>query len=325
MLSAHGEEVVDGMDRVELPKNFFMHAYVPEGMQVFCTNKKPNQICADPSQASHHYKPGSFVRNASLWPDSYGAFHSGVKDCSNNEIVVNIDKVGSTTLQAVVAAVNVYHQRVYPGKVAHLHCLYCRDRAMGGRRKTRRVKGGIPRDVMESLHEAEQKGIEDAKKAIFKRYTSAPGFRIEEVARILSRKYPGVDQGRIREKYVEGFANTRRPNPGTQGSSRRKTRKARGGVSREMVDALRAAETQGRTDKQNGVSSRADAIAGSIMNQFRLADFGTPSARTLIRDKYTATYQQTPASGLPPGRPGFLEAMPSDLQSIVDRLRALAS
>lgn len=90
--------------------------------------------------------------------------------------------------------------------------------------KTRRVKGGVPRDVMEALHEAEQKGIEDAKKPFYKSYTSAPGFRIEEVTRILSRKYPSVAQGRIREKFVEGFANTRIRNPRVQGSSRRTRR-----------------------------------------------------------------------------------------------------
>lgn len=188
-------------------------------------------------------------------------------------------------------------------------------------KKTRRVKGGVPKDVVEALHEAEQKGIEDAKKGVFKRYTSAPGFRIEEVARVISRKYPRVNQGRIRDAYVQGFADTRRSASG----GRRKTRKVkRGGVSRDMVEALRAAETQGRTDKQNGLSSRADAIAGSILTQFRIADFGTPSPRTLIRDKYTATYQQTPVGALPSGRPDFLESMPSGLQSIVNSIRNLA-
>jgi hypothetical protein len=249
--------------------------------------------------------------------------------------------------------------------------------------KTRKVKrGGIPRDVVEGLADAYQKGVADAKMGVLKRYQTPPGFRLEQVIPPLVRKHPDVTESRIREEYVKGFTETRRP----IGSSRRKTMRggiskqlkrafeqveelaslglsreaimnsakasgfvrkedqeliadkyeaakrnlkvtpgvrtlgyrASGGVSKEMVDALRSAETQGRTDKQNGVSSRADAIAGSIMNQFRLADFGTPSPRTLLRDKYTASYQQTPASGLPSG-------MPPSLQSIVDRLRALAS
>ncbi len=83
-----------------------------------------------------------------------------------------------------------------------------------------------------------------------------------------------------------GKRNTRRVKRGT-------TKKHRGGVSKEMVDALRAAETQGRTDKENGVASRADAAAASLMAQYRLIDAGTPSPRTLLRDKYIASYDQT--------------------------------
>lgn len=182
--------------------------------------------------------------------------------------------------------------------------------------KTRRVKGGVSRDVMEALHEAEQKGIEDAKKPIYKSLAAPRGVRINEVARILIRKYPGVSEGQIREKFVEGFTNTRARNPGVQGSSRRKTRKVkRGGVSPAMANALSAAETMGKFDKQLGSPSRAEQIADDLTTQYGVG--AITNARTLIRDKYAASYAQasrTPVrsgtgptgfgTGVPPPPPG---------------------
>jgi hypothetical protein len=327
VLSSHGEELNDA---IRIPDNFLVHTYVPPGKPLACSLKKPTEICKDWSKAPGHYKPGSSIQNATLWPDQNTplAFYSGVKDCATGNIAVNIDRIGQTTLRDVIQKVIEYNNIVHPGKTPHLHCLYCRDTAMqGGRRKTRKVKrGGMTRErglrlnelehtTQIALDDARQKGIEDAKFPPLKRAQALPASRIEGSVRILSRKHPRVSAVQLQEAYIRGFNDTRAPNPAI-GGRRRKTR--RGGVSKEMVDALRSAETQGRTDKQNGVSSRADAIAGSIMNQFRLADFGTPSPRTLLRDKYTASYQQTPASGLPSG-------MPSGLQSVVDRIRALAS
>lgn len=157
--------------------------------------------------------------------------------------------------------------------------------------RTRRVKGGIPRDVAEALHEAEQKGIEDAKKPFYKTFRTPPGIRINEVARILTRKYPRVAEGQIREKFVEGFTNTRRPTTG----GRRKTRKVkRGGVSPSMMRALEAAATEGKTDKEAGTPSRAEQAADDIISEFGVG--AITNARTLIRDKYAASYAEASQS-----------------------------
>lgn len=96
----------------------------------------------------------------------------------------------------------------------------------GGRRR----RGGIPRDIVEGLHAAYQKGVADAKMPVLKRFPSPPGFRLEAVIPPLVRKHPSVEESRIREEYVKGFVETRIPNPhiaelAGQGR-RRKTKRA---------------------------------------------------------------------------------------------------
>jgi hypothetical protein len=165
VLSAHGAELSDMGDAIELPRNFFVHTYVPSGSELFCSIKKPNKICKNPFTAPGHYTPGSFMKNANLWPDRGGEFKSGVKDCATNTIVVDIDVMGETTLRRVIELVNEYHRRNHRGKDAHLHCLYCRS-GSGGRRKTRQVKsrrrktlrGGTSKQMVEALREAENIG-----------------------------------------------------------------------------------------------------------------------------------------------------------------------
>jgi hypothetical protein len=246
--------------------------------------------------------------------------------------------------------------------------------------KTRKVKrGGIPRDVVEGLHNAYQKGVADAKMVIFKRYQTPPGFRLEQVIRPLVRKHPGVEESRIREEYVKGFTETRRP----IGSSRRKTMRggiskqlkrafeqveelaslglsremimnsakasgfvrkedqeliadkyeaakrnlnvtpgvrtlgyrASGGVSKEMVDALREAENTGRIHKTVGDPSQADSVADSLMRRFRLVDVGTPpTPRTLLRDKYLASYSQASRATT---QGSFLEGLQSRIANLL--------
>jgi hypothetical protein len=181
--------------------------------------------------------------------------------------------------------------------------------------KTRRVKqGGIPRDVVEGLADAYQKGVADAKMVIFKRYQTPPGFRLEQVIRPLVRKHPGVAESRIREEYVKGFTETRLPNPGgNTGGRRRKTR--RGGVSKEMVDALREAENTGRIHKTVGDPSQADSVADSLMRRFRLVDVGTPpTPRTLLRDKYLASYSQASRATT---RGSFLESLQGRIANLL--------
>ena len=143
VLSAHGE---GSKENVRLPKNFFVHTYVPPGKVLSCTIAEPNKICNDPSKATGHYKPDSMYTNDTLWADKKKAFYSGVKDCSTNTIVFNIDKLNrQTNMAEVIVLVNDYHMKNHPGDVAHLHCLYCRDSSGGrrtrrGRRKTLRTR-----------------------------------------------------------------------------------------------------------------------------------------------------------------------------------------
>jgi hypothetical protein len=138
VLSAHGE---GSKHEFSLPENFFVHTYVPKGKVLSCTLAKPNEICKDPSKAPGHYLPETFYTNDTLWSDKKKTFYSGVKDCSNNTIVLNIDALKrKINMIEVVDYVNKYHVKNHPGTAAHLHCLYCRDSAGGKRtRRTRRA------------------------------------------------------------------------------------------------------------------------------------------------------------------------------------------
>jgi hypothetical protein len=145
VLSAHGKGVT--RDMFTLPKNFFIHTYVPPGKQLACSLAEPNKICVDPTNARGHYKPGTVYTNDVLYADTNKkkAFYSGVKDCSTNEIILNIDKLATTDMKYVVNAVNQYHNSKHPGDIAHLHCLYCRDSAGGARSRRRRNRRKMTR------------------------------------------------------------------------------------------------------------------------------------------------------------------------------------
>lgn len=144
VLSAHGVGV---RELITLPQDFFVHTYVPPGKQLTCSLAEPNKICLDPRKAPGNYLPGTPYPNDILSADKKKAFYSGVKDCKTNAIVMNIDMLRRTTnMKEVVNTVHRYHTLNHPGSVAHLHCLYCRDSAEGGRRRTyRRRKIGRTR------------------------------------------------------------------------------------------------------------------------------------------------------------------------------------
>jgi len=139
VLSAHGASV---KETFLLPKDFLVHTYVPPGKQLACALSEPNKICLDPRNAPGNYLPGTPYTNDILAADANKrkAFYSGVKDCSTNEIVFNIDRLGRTTnMEEVVNVVKMYHNLNHPGAVAHLHCLYCRDSAGGVKSRRRRL------------------------------------------------------------------------------------------------------------------------------------------------------------------------------------------
>ncbi len=139
VLSAHGQ---GSTKKITLPKNFFVHTYVPEGKKIYCSVDEPNRICRDPRHAKGHYNPGTPYTNDILWADKNKEFYSGVKDCITGNVIFNIDALGenaTTDIETVITNVNSYHMKTYPGYVAHLHCLYCRDSTGGKRtRRTRR-------------------------------------------------------------------------------------------------------------------------------------------------------------------------------------------
>ena len=125
-----------------------------------------------------------------------------------------------------------------------------------------------------------------------KQFARPPPAIITLAVRGLVVQHPSVDKSILREYYAKGFLETRVPNPGANtGGRRRKT--LRGGTSKRMVEALREAETIGRTHKSVGEPLQADAVADSLMQRFRLVDVA-PSffPRTMLRDKYIASYNQ---------------------------------
>jgi hypothetical protein len=170
------------------------------------------------------------------------------------------------------------------------------------RRNTRRVKrGGRTRQMVETerrlneaehttqiaLHEAEQTGIRDAKRPDFRQFQGPTLARLQEIMPVLVRKFPRVSEEQLQNAYKRGWHETRQVRGG-----RRKT--LRGGTSKQMVEALREAENMGRIHKTVGDPSRADSVADSLMRRFHLVDVEPGfHPRTLLRDKYIATYNQT--------------------------------
>lgn len=151
-------------------------------------------------------------------------------------------------LSSLLHILELYHAQFHRGTRAVLHVLTCRNYPtpsgwqvnvngliipttvvssstswFGGRRKTRRAKGGIPRDVAKALHEAEQTGMEDAKTSRFKGRHVAPPYLVNRSTSPIINRYPHVSEDRIREAYQKGFRETGFPT----GSSRRKTRRVR--------------------------------------------------------------------------------------------------
>jgi hypothetical protein len=180
----------------------------------------------------------------------------------------------------------------------------------GGRRRRR---GGIPADIRRAQEAAYEKGVQDAKRQTLKQYSRPPPPIITLAVRGLVVQHPSVEKSILREYYAKGFLETRVPNPVANTGGRRKT--LRGGTSKQMVDALREAENMGRIHKTVGDPSRADSVADSLMRRFHLVDV-EPSfhPRTLLRDKYIATYNQTSRATT---QGSFLEALQGRIANLL--------
>lgn len=73
-----------------------IHTFVRIGETLYCTNKKPNRICQGTDKPTQSYITGQFPNyvlksDLSYPPELRANFHSGVKRCDTNEIIINLD------------------------------------------------------------------------------------------------------------------------------------------------------------------------------------------------------------------------------------------
>ena len=111
VLSSHGED--NGLKLI-IPQNCFIVIYRPLGEEIVCSNAMPNEICNYTFEDNiklipQIFEPGNLFPNLQLWPlrtYPYVDSNSGIKKCSDNSILYNIDLNGNITLNELVQLVN---------------------------------------------------------------------------------------------------------------------------------------------------------------------------------------------------------------------------
>ena len=94
VLSAHGSATFKQNFMFTIPDNINIITYGPLDTTIGFSNNDPNKICSNTYGPAYQRFVGNQVfPNFLLWPDKNGVFHSGVKRCYDNSIVLNIDNL----------------------------------------------------------------------------------------------------------------------------------------------------------------------------------------------------------------------------------------
>jgi len=148
VLSAHGED--NGL-KLTIPQNCFIIIYRPLGEEIVCSNAMPNEICQytfknNKKLIPQIFLPGNKFPNLQLWPLKtypYVNSNSGIKKCSSNTILHNIDLNGNTNLSELVKLID---NDMTDENKKYIHILACTTKgtksvfATGFRKKSRKHK-----------------------------------------------------------------------------------------------------------------------------------------------------------------------------------------
>ena len=172
VLSAHGSAMSTAGFVFDIPDNITLYTYGELNTCAKYDNADPNKVCGQtPPVPFNKFDGGGGRRfpNFRLWSDENRTFHSGVKRCSDNSVVINIDTMPmlvnlkglyryKTTLNDTVRHIST-EMRKTSGS-AEIHLLIClgqvdpiiaaehedlaevfRRLAVGGRRHRKSIRG----------------------------------------------------------------------------------------------------------------------------------------------------------------------------------------
>jgi hypothetical protein len=115
VLSAHGSATFKQNFMFTIPENVNIITYGPLDTGIAFTNADPNRICSNTyGPAYQRFVGNQLFPNFLLWSDHNGIFHSGVKRCIDNSVVLNID-----ALPDIINTINGYRHKIDLEKVVN--------------------------------------------------------------------------------------------------------------------------------------------------------------------------------------------------------------
>jgi len=125
-LSAHGGDYQTYSEI--LPTNGEIYFYVPECHIYVSLNNFQTHTCSGNTYPKEVIGPGNHYPSSMFFTkDEQKKWYSGVVDCNDRTIVINIDSYDtSITLGQVIQIIDNYHNKKYPNYTFRLHVLTCR-------------------------------------------------------------------------------------------------------------------------------------------------------------------------------------------------------